>query len=278
MDKKDILKLILNNKELAKFVKDNKLSDDEVINSFPKLSLYIENKKICDNCDGKNCESSAEGMRSFLEVDDYGHVRVVYEECELAKISDITNLEVIDYTDNDIQIELNKPRMDLLKKLDEFSKNYLDNKFTKGLYLYGPYGVGKSLIIYNFAKQLVGKGAKILFAYYPDLVRRIQSLFGTTELESLILKLKKADILILDDIGREANTPYIRDEILGPILQYRCDNNLPMFMTSNRDFGMLEAHLSETASATDIVKAKAMIARIKYLMDEYQLLDKDYRN
>ena len=117
-----------------------------------------------------------------------------------------------------------------------------------------------------------------MIAYYPDLVRRIQGLFGTNKLEELILKLKKVDILILDDIGREANTPYIRDEILGPILQYRCDNNLPMFMTSNRDFKQLEEHLSETATVTDTVKARAMMARIKYLMDEYQLLDKDYRN
>ena len=278
MDKKDILKIILKDKEVAKFIKDNKLSDDEVINNFSKLSLYIENKNICASCDGTNCESSAEGMRSYLDIDDYGHVRVVYEDCPFIKSVDINNLEVIDYTDTDIQIEINKVRLELLKRLDEFSKKYLDGKFSKGLYLYGPCGVGKSLIIYSYAKKLVGKGAKILFAYYPDLVRRIQSLFGTGELEPLIVKLKQADILILDDIGREANTPYIRDEILGPILQYRCDNNLPMFMTSNRDFNMLESHLSETASVTDPVKAKAMIARMKYLMDEYQLLDKDYRN
>ena len=278
MDKNEILKIISKDKEINKFIKDNKLSEDEVINSFPKLSLYIENKHICEACDGKNCLSEAEGMTSFLEVDGFGHVRVVYEDCPKFKTNDLNNLEVIDYSDTNIEIELNKTRLELLKKLDDFSKNYLDNKFTKGLYLYGPCGVGKSLIIYSFAKQLVGKGAKVLFAYYPDLVRRIQSLFGTGELEALVLKLKKADILILDDIGREANTPYIRDEILGPILQYRCDNNLPMFMTSNRDFNMLENHLSDTATITDPVKAKAMIARIKYLMDEYQLLDKDYRN
>ena len=49
-------------------------------------------------------------------------------------------------------------------------------------------------------------------------------------------------------------------------------------MTSNRDFKLLETHLSETTNVTDTVKATAMMARIKYLMDEYQLIDKDYRN
>lgn len=278
MEKKEIIKSLLCDKDVEKFVKDNKLTDDDIITSFSKLSLYIENKEICSNCDGKECNSRAEGMRSTIEVDSYGHVRVVYEDCPIYKAQDLNNLEVIDYTDTNIEIETNKPRLELLKRLDEFSKNYFDGKYTKGLYLCGPCGVGKSLIIYSYAKQLVKKGAKVLFAYYPDLVRRIQSLFGTGELEQLILKLKKADILILDDIGREANTPYIRDEILGTILQYRCDNNLPMFMTSNRDFKKLEEHLSDTSMVTDTIKAQALMARIKYLMEEYQLIDKDYRN
>lgn len=278
MDKKEVVKLVLKNKDIAKFVKENEITDNEILASFPKLALFIDNKKICEKCDGSVCNSSAEGMRSSLEVDSYGHIRVVYEECPMAKISDVNNLEVIDYTDSDITIEVNKPRLELLKRLDEFSTDYFNKKFSKGLYLCGTYGVGKSLILYSFAKQLVSKGAKVLFAYYPDLVRRIQSLFGTSELEKLIVKLKQADILILDDIGREANTPYIRDEVLGPILQYRCDNNLPMFMTSNRSFGDLETHLAETATITDNTKARAMMARIKYLMEEYQLIDKDYRN
>ena len=87
MDKKEIVNIVLKNKEVAKFAKDNNLTDEEIINSFPKLSLYIENKAICDKCDGSICNSSAEGMRSSLEVDTYGHVRVVYEDCPLAKIN-----------------------------------------------------------------------------------------------------------------------------------------------------------------------------------------------
>lgn len=278
MEKKDIVKIVLQDKDIAKFVKENKISDNEIINNFAKLSLYQENKKICEGCDGSVCNSSAYGLRSYLEIDNSGRLRICYENCPLAKVEDEYGLEIMDYTDQDITIETNKPRLELLKRLNKFSEEYKNNKFAKGLYLHGPYGIGKSLIILNYAKTLKQNGAHVLFAYYPDLVRRIQGLFGTNKLEELILKLKKVDILILDDIGREANTPYIRDEILGPILQYRCDNDLPMFMTSNRDFKLLESHLSDTAQATDTIKAKAIMARIKYLMDEYELIDKDYRN
>ena len=106
----------------------------------------------------------------------------------------------------------------------------------------------------------------------------MQSSFGTTYQEELILRLKQTDIVVIDDIGREANTQYIRDEVLGPILQYRVDNNLPMFMSSNRNFEMIEKHLSETNTTIDLVKARALVERLKFLMKEYELNDKDFRN
>ena len=36
-------------------------------------------------------------------------------------------------------------------------------------------------------------------------------------------------VLILDDIGSEMNTQWVRDEVLGPILQFRMLEELPTF-------------------------------------------------
>lgn len=277
MDKKQIVEQLYKNKEVKDFVESNNLSDDKVLQGYAKFSAYIEAVNACQNCDGKTCLANAENMKPTLAYDEYGHVSIVYEDCNVVKKYDPDNLEVIDYSDTNVEISYNKARLELLKELNKFSEKYLNGEYSKGIYLYGPVGVGKSLLLYSFAKSMVGKGAKVLFAYYPDLVRRFQNSFGTYKVEELILKLKKADILMLDDIGREANTAYVRDEILGPILQYRCDNMLPVFMTSNRSFNDLEGHLSDTSSSDDKVKAAALIARIKFLMNEYQLSDKDYR-
>lgn len=277
MDKKQIVEQLYKNQEVKEFVKANNLTDDKVLQGYAKFSAYIEASEICKNCDGKVCLANVESMKPTLAYDDYGHVSIVYEDCNIVKKYDPDNLEVIDYSDINVEINYNKPRLELLKELNVFSEKYFNGESPKGIYLYGPVGVGKSLLLYSFAKSMVGKGAKVLFAYYPDLVRRSQNSFGTPKVEELIMKLKKADILMLDDIGREANTAYVRDEILGPILQYRCDNMLPVFMTSNRSFSDLETHLSDTSASDDKVKAAALIARIKFLMKEYQLSDKDYR-
>lgn len=38
------------------------------------------------------------------------------------------------------------------------------------------------------------------------------------------------DVLLIDDIGAENNSPWSRDEVLGTILQYRMDSDLTTFL------------------------------------------------
>ena len=49
-------------------------------------------------------------------------------------------------------------------------------------------------------------------------------------------EIKLAEVLVLDDIGAEQSTPWVRDEILQVILQYRMQEDLPIFFTSNFEF------------------------------------------
>ena len=44
---------------------------------------------------------------------------------------------------------------------------------------------------------------------------------------------KEANLLLLDDIGAEKLSDWARDEVLGVILQYRMEEHLPTFFTSN---------------------------------------------
>jgi DNA replication protein DnaC len=50
----------------------------------------------------------------------------------------------------------------------------------------------------------------------------------------------------LDDIGAESNNDWIRDNILQVILQYRMQENLPTFFTSNLTMDELEMRLAMT--------------------------------
>lgn len=277
MDANKIVEYLFTSKEIKKFCLDNNLKTNDIINNFSQLSTYKDSIAICNKCDGKTCSSQIKNSKVSIEWLNNKVITNIYD-CEKRPKVNKNNFQVLNYTQNDIELIMTAPRYNLVTFFNKFIDDYFNNKKPKGLYIYGPCGTGKSLLLYKFCQTLVSKGAKVLFAYYPDLVRELQSSFGTTYQEELIVALKQTEIVCIDDIGREANSQYIRDEILGPVLQYRVDNDLPMFMTSNRNFELIEKHLSETNNAIDQFKARALVERFKYLMKEYELRDKDFRN
>ena len=95
--------------------------------------------------------------------------------------------------------------------------------------------------------------------------------------ELLFNKIKKAELLLLDDIGAETVTEWGRDEVLGTILQYRMEENLPTFFTSNLTVEELSQHLSTTSREVDLVKAKRIIERIKQLTDDITMISVNLR-
>jgi primosomal protein DnaI len=55
------------------------------------------------------------------------------------------------------------------------------------------------------------------------------------------------------------------------------DEKLPTFFTSNLNIDELEAHLANTRSSVDIVKAKRIIERIRQLTDDLELVSENRR-
>ena len=183
---------------------------------------------------------------------------------------DIRNAKMKDiYTDD-------KNRVPLIKWVTNFIKEYKKGNKVKGLYLSGNFGSGKSYIVSAMINELVKDGYTAAMIYYPEFLRILKSSFKT-DFDEEYDYARKADLLLLDDIGAENITSWSRDEILGPILQYRMDNNLPTFFTSNLNLKELEIHLSESKNEVDKLKAKRIIERIKYLTEDLTLISENKR-
>lgn len=201
------------------------------------------------------------------ELDEVEYVKNGYKfevskQIRNAKMSEI-------YTDD-------KNRIELIKWVTTFIKEYKKGNATKGLYLSGNFGSGKSYIVSACLNELVKDGYTAAMIYYPEFLRSLKSSFST-DFDEQYDYARKSDLLLLDDIGAENITPWSRDEILGPILQYRMENNLATFFTSNLTIDELEVHLSEGKNSVDKVKAKRIIERIKYLSTELKLISKNQR-
>ena len=83
--------------------------------------------------------------------------------------------------------------------------------------------------------------------------------------------IRTQEILLIDDIGAENTTDFIRDEILGPIINYREAEKLPTFFTSNLSYDDLLEFVSTSNNKVDYTKAVRIVDRIKSLTNPYFL-------
>ena len=266
--------IIKKDKEVNKFISN--LTNDEIEMNICLLLEQVKANEICNNCKGKKqCLSDVLNMQSYL-IKNTSIVTREYCDCSYKTNLSSNGLDIMYFPDNMnfADIYANDRRAGIFNAIQE----YKQSDGTKGIYLYGPFGSGKTFLLLNLANYLsTKKNKKVIFAYYPELVREVKSSIGNGTLENLIVKLKNVDVLMLDDFGAEANSSFIRDEFLGPILQYRMTAGLPVFMTSNYDIKLLKAHLSETKEESNLIKASRIIERIAYMMKVVKLDDINYR-
>jgi len=258
------------------FISDNKI-DKEFLNNHLNtiLSFYLKRSE-CDKCNGK-CPLSRINLKPSLTLED-GILDIDYNPCEYLENDYLRNLDLYSYTlISGGNLYINDQRKNVLGRVKKYLSNVDLDNFTKGIYLYGKYGVGKSYIMQDLALSLAKKDYKVAIVYYPDFVRRIKAMIFNGGVEEIVESLKNVDFLFLDDLGGESNTTFIRDEVLLPILQYRMSYKKPLFATSNLSFSELVEHLSASNKDVDMIKASRITERIRSLCDEVELNDKNYR-
>src|SRR5699024_311938 len=125
----------------------------------------------------------------------------------------------------------------------------------KGLYFTGPFGVGKTFFLGAIANRLSELNYSSTLIYMPEFVHEMREAIKTNTVQEKMDVFKHTDVLMFDDIGAETLSPWFRDEVLGSILQYRMNERLPVFFTSNYTMNQLEEILSTTTKG-DVEQVK----------------------
>lgn len=264
-----------------------KLSDDILM----KYTSYLEESAFefgnCLNCKGlAECKNSLKG-HSYLPRIINGILEFNYKKCNYQKKQD----RQYNYQNNIVYYNVSKEnkladfnkidkriagRQEAILWLNKFITNYPD--VSKGLYLSGNTGCGKTYMVIAAINELAKKNVKCAIAFWPDFLRNLKSSFDT-DYEEKVEYLMKVPVLLIDDLGGESSTAWARDEVLFPILQGRLDDkNKVTFITSNLSKELLYEHLSLTKQGTEVVKAERILSRINSLTDEISIISKDYRN
>ena len=246
----------------------------------PKETLMKYTTKLeRTSCELKNCKNCKNLYECKNEIDGYVYypqknesdIEFCYIPCkykkEMDKIneykSNIYHFNISDNLKNASMASIDtsdKNRFETIKWVNNFIKNYQKGTPIKGIYLNGNFGCGKTYLLSAMLNELAKKGSKVAMIYYPEFLRALKESFnGTDEYKIKFNYIKKVDVLLLDDIGAETVTEWSRDEVLGTILQYRMEENLPTLFTSNLTMKELEIHLSTTNKDIDKVKARRII-------------------
>ena len=165
-------------------------------------------------------------------------------------------------------VEQTPERKLALLEIASFLKSFEQDPHTRGLYLEGDFGVGKTFLLAGLANTIASRGYQVSFLHVPSFIAGLSSHFSDNSLNQEVDRLASAPVLILDDIGAETLSEWSRDDILGVILQKRMDNVLPTFFSSNMDMKQLEEHFAETRNNLDEVKAKRLMERVRFLSKE----------
>ena len=283
-DAHQVTQLILSDPDVVTFINQHGLTQDEIKRSLPKFNQFInERRKFQDQEDSyiaKGYEPILTMNEGYADVT-YLETRELKEAQEQKAIENRINLVSLpksykSISFDDVLLDDIK-RLDVYESLVDFISQY-PSPDQKGLYLYGDMGVGKSLFMAALAHELSEKkSALTTILHYPSFTIDIKNAIKTDSVKDEIDAVKTSEVLVLDDIGAEQTSSWVRDEVLQVILQYRMQENLPTFFTSNYSFADLERKLANGRNGDETWQAKRVMERVRFLAKETHLQGENRR-
>ena len=232
----ELVRQIVEDPDVAAFIQQEKLSQSEISRSISKFNQYISERNRFLLGDEAYI---AKGYKPIL-IKNAGYADVSYEET--AELVEQQKNEAIKSRLNLINLpsslkEASLAQVDLddvgRYKAFELLTNFVAEfpHYQKAVYLYGDFGVGKSYMMAALAHDLSEKrSVSTTLLHYPSFVLDVKNAISSGLVKEKIDQVKTAQVLILDDIGAEQSSPWMRDEILQVILQHRMQENLPTFL------------------------------------------------
>lgn len=134
----------------------------------------------------------------------------------------------------------------------EACRNYANDeklllRQRNGLLIAGGYGSGKTHLAAAVCNALVDRGISVLFGTAIEHFDKIRDDFEHTGLNKHIAKMKSANVLVIDDLGKEKKSEWTT-QVLFDVVNFRYEHKMPIIVTTNlvsedgEDFGLLATH------------------------------------
>lgn len=279
-----ILHKVENDPDVRAFLQANqsKLATDAVSKGSAKLYEFVNEKEKIAN----NQETFAPGYYPRLIVNNH-LIDITYEpqpekmaaDAAAAKdaLVDAANMPK-DFKDANLRDYDPTGREQALSEALSFVADYQPGQFSQGLYLTGNYGVGKTYLLGGIANALADRHIRTVILHVPTFSVEMRDAISDNSVLKRIHRVQDVPILVFDDIGGETLSPWFRDDVLGVILQYRMQERLATFFSSNLSMKNLQEFMAAGRNGQDdSLKANRIMARIKFLAKEVNIEGPDRR-
>lgn len=138
---------------------------------------------------------------------------------------------------------------------DKFSKD-----MKTGIYLYGPTGVGKSLLSKKAMTKVLNKGYSAYITNVPKLTNDIKKENQTFSKDTLN-RCIDVDLLVLDDFGAERGTEYDIEQLF-LILESRWREFKPIIFTSNYNLDEISEKYNDRNRLFSRISGTSLVIRV----------------
>lgn len=250
----------------VKYIKSLKIPEEKVEEDIVKIYDFVSDLNFCKKCPGvSNCNKSTPRLCTKIVYED-GVISRELVPCKeyLKQIKFRNQFIVRDFDDDWLfsdlrRIDKSEGRRLAIEKYNAFLKG----ESSEWLYIMGEAGSGRTFLAANIALDIAKKEkGPIAFIDTPIRFKEIASKKDNDQFNQLVEKYSTVPVLILDDLGNEYKSDYVRENILFPILNARSKNHLMTIITS--DFNINDVttmYLTNQASKPKVEQIKRLLKR-----------------
>ncbi|MGB8954930.1 MAG: AFG1/ZapE family ATPase [Tumebacillaceae bacterium] len=252
----------------------------------------IKQEKLCGNCKGyETCgkEGDAQGLYDLLDVYNEQltvrttHCNQFLNHVERRQIDALHEFAEKTAEDRSYRFE-NFPREQAQKHPElyaaalEFAEGFEPDRDklagiqTKGLYIFGSPGVGKTHLMLAICNALDDRKIPNIFVRADTVFDKLRmSVAAGKDMEAIIEKYCSVPVLAIDEFAQERANEFTLDKMFR-IINYRFSNKLPTLFTSNYEPPVVYKTFSDATRTVE-----AMISRIIQMTRIGRLTGSDYR-
>ena len=238
-----------------------------VLDGLPDDVKYIPEDGVCPNCDrllrdhpGVNRVLSARGFMYYDEDND----KYIYNQpvrrcdCKYSALARDQHNEMM--ANLPLSVHGTLPRSFIAGTFENFVErpgaedafnacmDFINEDTPPILVLRGPRGTGKTHLMEAVGREMLARDKRVRYERVPTLLARMRSSFNSEEMGILEERNSQysntAELLMLDDLGAEKPSEWVREQLYR-LIDERYGVNRPLIVSTNESYESLASNLDD---------------------------------